>query len=63
MDAVVKGDSPPDALTLIRKPRLDEKHKGGRVWGGGTRKGDLCMVGWVTGNLDKQTCIAELEDP
>lgn len=63
MDAVVKGDAEPDTLTLIRKPRLDEKHKGGRVWGRGTLKGDACLVGFVTGNVDPNTCVAELEEP
>ena len=63
MDAVVKGSEEPDTLTLLRKPRLDEKHKGGRLWGRGTLKGDACLVGFVTNSLDKTTCIAELEEP
>ncbi len=70
MDAVVKGASPPEALTLIRKPRLEEKHKGGRIWGTGTLQGDACLVSWLRSEgaevnnrreIDREACIKELE--
>jgi hypothetical protein len=63
MDAVVKGAEPPETLTLIRKPRLEEKHKGGRIWSSGSVNGDKCLVGWVTGALNPESCIKELEAP
>jgi hypothetical protein len=37
----------PDCLTLIRKPLLIEKHKGGRIWGGNSL-GDRCLQQWIT---------------
>ena len=63
MDAVVKGAEAPESLTLIRKPRLDEKHKGGRLWNGGTVKGDRCLVAWVSGTVEAEPCITELQAP
>ena len=71
MDAVVKG-APVEDLTLIRKPRLEEKHKGGRIWGTGTREGDACLVSWLQSEgadvngrreINREACLKELEDP
>jgi hypothetical protein len=72
MDQVVKGEQPPEHLTLIRKPRLEEKHKGGRIWGTGTREGDACVISWLESDppdvndrreLNAEACLKELEDP
>ncbi len=71
MDRVVKGE-PPEILSLIRKPRLEEKHKGGRIWGTGTRQGDACLVSWLESEaadvndrkeLNREACLKELEAP
>lgn len=71
MDEVVKG-GPPETLTFIRKPRLEEKHKGGRIWGTGTREGDACLVSWLQSQgpevndrreVNREACLKELEDP
>jgi hypothetical protein len=62
MALVVQGEEEVDSLTLIRKPRLEEKHKGGRVWDGAT-KGDLCLTSWIGGVVDKEACRLELERP
>ncbi|MCC6556062.1 MAG: hypothetical protein IT372_24135 [Polyangiaceae bacterium] len=45
---VRKGEEEPDILTFIRKARLEEKHKGGRLWAKG-EAGDQCMIKWLTG--------------
>jgi hypothetical protein len=66
MDAVVKGQAGVDTLTLVRKPRLQEKHKGGRLWGAGTANtGDFCLVAWITGRFaeGENACQAELRNP
>jgi hypothetical protein len=41
----------PECLTLVRKPRLQEKHKGGKIWNGGD-DGDDCIVLWILNNSD-----------
>lgn len=45
---VLTGELEVDDLTLIRKPKLFEKHKGGRVWDNG-KPGDRCLKAWVVG--------------
>jgi len=62
MALVLQGEEEVDSLTLVRKPRLEEKHKGGRVWDGATT-GDKCLTSWITGTLDKEACRLELERP
>lgn len=59
LDAVVGGKALPDALTLVRKPRLREKHKGGLIWTQGD-PGDLCLINWLTGSDDTALCDQEL---
>ncbi len=49
-----------EELTLVRKPRLTEKHKGGRIWDRG-KVDDRCLVNWIAadyepGMMDKQDC-------
>ena len=63
MDAVIRGDSPVEALSLVRKPRLQSRHKGGRIWGSGTTAGDRCLISWINGALEKEACTKELEKP
>jgi hypothetical protein len=69
MDMVRKG-APPETLTLIRKPRLEEKHKGGRLWSKGSLTGDACLISWVLSEggdaadrraINKDACRKELE--
>lgn len=40
-----------ECLTLVRKPRLLEKHKGGKIWEDGNPEGDACLTGWITGSI------------
>lgn len=59
MQAVLAGDKFPDQLTLIRKPLLLEKHKGGPVFSKSSA-GYTCLNDWVLGKTpDKATCDAE----
>ncbi len=62
MSSVVQGAQPVESLTLVRKPRLLEKHKGGRVWFEGDL-GDRCLTSWLHGAVDKIACDSELVRP
>jgi len=65
MAQVVTGAQRPEKLTLVRKPRLSEKHKGGRVWDQG-KPGDQCLTNWLQatlyqpGQFDGSECKLEL---
>jgi hypothetical protein len=59
LGAVVAGKDLPDSLTLVRKPRLREKHKGGLIWNQ-SDPGDLCLINWLTGSNDTAPCDQEL---
>ncbi|MFO0611715.1 MAG: hypothetical protein U0414_03940 [Polyangiaceae bacterium] len=62
MANVVAGTLPVTDLTLVRKPRLLEAHKGGRV----TPKdsdGYRCITSWIEGAVDHAACVAELQKP
>ncbi|HVY48718.1 MAG TPA: hypothetical protein VHB21_22675 [Minicystis sp.] len=66
---VVAGSDPPDDLTLVRKPRLEERHKGGKLWNEND-PGDKCLIKWLTGvkskatgTLDTSDCTTELQHP
>lgn len=54
--------SPPDVLTIVRKARLREKHKGGLLWNKGDA-GDVCVTNWLTGSTDMSPCEVELSHP
>jgi hypothetical protein len=62
MDAVVDGAADVDTLTLVRKARLVEAHKGGRVMAEGSA-GDRCLVSWIEGATDSAACVDELAIP
>ncbi len=52
MSIVQAGEADPESLTLVRKPRLTEKHKGGRIWNQGKVE-DRCLVGWIQGDYEE----------
>jgi hypothetical protein len=64
---VVAGERDPGELTLVRKARLQEKHKGGRIFDEGT-VGDQCMTGWLdastykAGSFDGSPCEKALNN-
>lgn len=59
MQLVLKKEAFPDQLTLIRKPLLLEKHKGGPVLSSSS-PGYTCLKDWVLGNTpDAENCRKE----
>jgi hypothetical protein len=62
MANVVARKEPIDSLTLVRKPRLTEAHKGGMVLPVGSA-GDKCVASWIKGKVDTPSCVAELQRP
>ena len=58
MSAVVaSGGASPDRLTLIRKARGTEHHKGGALWSEGDPQ-DLCITSWLSGHTDEAGCVS-----
>ena len=56
MTAVVQdGGANPERLTMIRKARGTESHKGNQIWNEGDDS-DVCVTSWLGGNLDKGAC-------
>jgi hypothetical protein len=58
-------DYDPERLTLVRKARLREKHKGAQIWGPGDA-GDKCLTNWLTDQYSAEPallnfCIEELK--
>ncbi len=49
-------------LTLVRKPRLQESHKGGMVLPEGS-SGDKCLTSWIAGKVNDAACVDELMKP
>jgi hypothetical protein len=55
LDAVVRGAAPPDSLTLVRKARGTESHKGLAPIAAGS-DADRCLTSWLMGTLDTAAC-------
>jgi len=55
MSRVVRSQSYPDGLAMIRKPRGIEKHKGGQLMTEGDDL-DRCLVGWLISAFDRTAC-------
>jgi hypothetical protein len=57
MSAVVSDptNNPPDKLLLVRKPRQEERHKGGQVVVAGD-DADTCITSWLDGQIDTAAC-------
>ncbi len=62
MADVVAKKAKVDTLTIVRKPRLTEAHKGGRVLPENS-DGDKCFVSWIEGQTDVDACNRELVKP
>lgn len=56
LSSVVAGADPAD-LTLVRKARGAEAHKGGTIWAAGDDS-DACLVGWLQGSPRPSSCAA-----
>jgi hypothetical protein len=61
MTAVMAGDAGLGELTVIRKPRLIEAHKGGRVWVKDDAPGYVCFSSWIAGDVDVDACETDLQ--
>jgi hypothetical protein len=56
LDAVVKsGGLDPERLSLLRKGRGTERHKGGTQMLAGDPL-DRCIVSWLSGRIDSAAC-------
>ncbi|MFO0546759.1 MAG: hypothetical protein U0271_00160 [Polyangiaceae bacterium] len=62
MAAVVNDGEDIETLTLVRKPRLIEAHKGGLVWQADS-PGFVCLSSWLAGDVDRAACEAEIAEP
>lgn len=68
MTRVITLQAAPEELTLLRKARLAEKHKGGQILTPG-RQGDLCLTSWLTqaatpdAGFGRAPCDEELNHP
>jgi hypothetical protein len=62
MANVVAKKEPLATLTVVRKPRLEEAHKGGMVLPRAS-SGDKCFTSWIAGAVDHQACVTELMMP
>ena len=54
-DVVMDGGARPDRLTLVRKARNMEHHKGGQLFVAGDDR-DRCLTSWLAGALDLVAC-------
>lgn len=54
LEQVTRG-APVTRLTLVRKARGAEAHKGGAPFPSGTA-GDRCLVSWLEGQVDQASC-------
>ena len=52
---VSEAGASPERLTLIRKARGTEAHKGGAVWVEGDSQ-DRCLTSWLAGHADVADC-------
>ena len=58
MSAVVAaGGANPEQLTMVRKARGTEAHKGGAIWTQGDDS-DTCLTSWLAGNTSASACAA-----
>jgi hypothetical protein len=56
------GGRDPARLTLVRKARGREAHKGGSAFPEGG-DGDRCLLSWLSGELDFEACTSAAELP
>jgi hypothetical protein len=56
MASVVSHRVAPDQLSMVRKARGVEKHKGGQLTAEGDPL-DRCIVGWLVGAFDTDACL------
>jgi hypothetical protein len=52
---VLDGGASPERLTMVRKARGTESHKGNQIWNEGD-DADVCLTSWLASNVDKGAC-------
>jgi hypothetical protein len=52
---VLAGGADPDRLTMVRKARGIEAHKGGQIWTEGDDS-DTCLTSWLAGSANSNAC-------
>jgi hypothetical protein len=57
---VMQGGAAPERLTLVRKGRGQEAHKGGSLYAVGDDR-DRCLVSWLAKNVDTQACARSVD--
>ena len=62
MSRVVEKQIGPESLTIVRKPRGTEEHKGGQLMAENDTL-DRCIVGWITGDYQVQACNSVADTP
>ncbi|MEO8875570.1 MAG: hypothetical protein ABI461_08290 [Polyangiaceae bacterium] len=58
MSAVASGGDP-GTLTMVRKARGTEAHKGERIWAQGDDS-DVCLTSWLTGAANAKACASSI---
>jgi len=58
---VAAGGANPDDLTMVRKARGLEAHKGGQIWTQGDDS-DTCLTSWLSGSASASACAKGLGD-
>lgn len=58
---VASGGAAPERLTLVRKGRGSEDHKGGSQMSAGDDR-DVCLTSWLAGHTDDAACARALQD-
>ncbi len=56
-NVVNQGGAEPDRLTLVRKARGAEHHKGNTLWQDGDPQ-DRCITSWLAGQTDVSDCVS-----
>jgi hypothetical protein len=54
-DVIADGGARPERLSLVRKARALDAHKGGRLMVPGDPR-DLCLLSWLAGPVDTAAC-------
>jgi hypothetical protein len=62
LDAAIRGRIAPDQLTLVRKARGTEAHKGGAKIAANS-DADRCLVSWLVGSIDTAACARATPPP
>lgn len=57
--SVVASGGDPGTLTMLRKARGTEAHKGEQIWTQGDDS-DVCLTSWLTGSANSTACASSI---